>query len=104
MVGSIKWEDRGPGWSEQKKTDRIPKTTRTRRAGGVAQAVEYLPSKHEAPGTKRIYFYLRLRYTNNFSLKQITLSVHEAIFIFSLSRSNRHNEIKHKLLHFPIFF
>jgi hypothetical protein len=40
-------EDHGPGWPG-KKQDSISKLSRTKRAGGVAQAVQHLPSKQEA--------------------------------------------------------
>jgi hypothetical protein len=46
-VESIKQEDCSPDLPGQKQ-DPISKITRVKRAGGVVQVVEYLPSKHKA--------------------------------------------------------
>jgi hypothetical protein len=48
MTGSIKWEDCGPT-SLSKKRDPISKITRAKSVRGVAQVIEQLPYKHEAP-------------------------------------------------------
>jgi hypothetical protein len=43
MAGSLKFKDHSPG----RKQDPLSKITRAKRPGGVAQAVKYLPCKHE---------------------------------------------------------
>jgi hypothetical protein len=45
-VGSIKQEDHGAGWPEQKERPYLQKT-RAKRVGGVVLAVEHLLSKHK---------------------------------------------------------
>jgi hypothetical protein len=46
MVGSVKYEGLGPSWSGQKVRPYL-QNNESREAGGMAQAIKCLPSKHE---------------------------------------------------------
>jgi hypothetical protein len=47
-AGSLKQEDYSPGWLGQKRRSYLQNNQSKKGAGGVAQTVECLPSKHEA--------------------------------------------------------
>jgi hypothetical protein len=85
--GSHEWEDHGPGWPGGKPRDPIWKVNKEERTGGLAQVVEWFPSKHKilssSPSTTKqeIYeIYHNMLLLKAFQCLLIALGVKSKVF------------------------